>query len=105
MELNAARGVCYSISVEMEATSAQDGNLGDRAQSGRLRGGVIAFGVAIVAAVVAIEAHAPHWVLWSLFVPFFAGAFGVFQGLLKTCPGLAIAVGALCTAALVFSAQ
>jgi hypothetical protein len=74
----------------MEATSAHDGNLGDRPQSGRLRFGVIGFGVAMVLAVVAVEAHAPRWALYGLFFPFFFGAFGVFQGLLRTCPGLAI---------------
>src|SRR5437763_1780601 len=79
------------IRVQMEATPVAEGNLGDRAQSGRLRWGVIAFGVAMVSAVAAIELDAPHWVLWSLFLPFFMGAFGVIQGLLKTCPGLAMA--------------
>src|SRR5215471_10174245 len=76
--------------VPMEATPAQEGNLGDRAQSGRLRFGVIAFGVAMVGAVVALETAAPRWVLGLLFLPFFVGAFGVLQGLLKTCPGLAM---------------
>ncbi len=74
----------------MEATPVHDGNLGDRPQSGRLRGGVIGFGVAMVLAVVAMEEKAPRWMLFALFVPFFFGAFGVFQGLLRTCPGLAL---------------
>jgi hypothetical protein len=74
----------------MEATPALDGNLGDRPQSGRLRFGVIGFGVAMVLAVVAMEAKAPRWALFALFFPFFFGAFGVFQGLLRTCPGLAL---------------
>ena len=44
----------------------------------------------MVLAVVAMEEKAPRWVLFALFFPFFFGAFGVFQGLLRTCPGLAL---------------
>jgi hypothetical protein len=73
----------------MEATPAHDGNLGDRPQSGRLRMGVVGFGVALLLGVIALEMHAPRPLLALLFVPFCFGAFGVFQGLLRTCPGLA----------------
>jgi hypothetical protein len=44
----------------------------------------------MVLAVVSMEAKAPRWVIFALFFPFFFGAFGVFQGLLRTCPGLAL---------------
>lgn len=61
------------------------GNLGDKAQNTRLRLGVIGLGVALLLAVTLIGVGTSPAVRALLFVPFFVGAFGAFQGLFRTC--------------------
>jgi hypothetical protein len=57
------------------------GNLSDDHQTRRLRGGVLAFGVALVIAVAMLKLGAPTPARLLLFVPFLAACFGLFQGL------------------------
>jgi hypothetical protein len=64
-------------------------NLGDAPQNARLRLGVIAFGVGIFLAMIALELHASRLALAGLFIPFFVGANGIFMGLYRTCTPLA----------------
>jgi hypothetical protein len=61
------------------------GNLGDRAQNQRLRGSLIALLVGLSLAVVLLDSGAPALYRWLLFPPFFAAAFGAYQGLFRTC--------------------
>jgi hypothetical protein len=63
-------------------------NLQDHGQNSRLRMGIVALTVALGAAVLVVQADLPR--LWRalLFVPFFFAAFGAWQGLYRTCPGM-----------------
>jgi hypothetical protein len=61
------------------------GNLGDRAQNSRLRGSLLALLVGLSASVVLLDSGAPAAYRWLLFAPFFAAAFGAYQGLFRTC--------------------
>src|SRR5262245_16913631 len=67
------------------ACTCTRGNLGDRAQNSRLRGSLIALLVGLSFCVVLLESGAPAVYRWSLFAPFFAAAFGAYQGLFRTC--------------------
>ncbi len=67
----------------MEACSI--GNLGDKAQNNRLRMGLIGLGLALLLAVVLVQLGVPTIARVGLFVPFFFGAYGAFQGLFRTC--------------------
>lgn len=61
-------------------------NLETYGQNGRLRMGVffLAIGLAMALGLQVLEVERA-WRL-SLFIPFFMGAFGAFQGLYRTCP-------------------
>lgn len=64
-------------------------NLETYGQNGRLRMGVFFLAVGLVMALgFEVYGASRGWRL-SLFVPFFMGAFGAFQGLYRTCPTLA----------------
>lgn len=67
----------------MEACSI--GNLGDKAQNRRLRMGLIGLGFALLLAVFLVQLGVPAVARVGLFVPFFLGAYGAFQGLFRTC--------------------
>ena len=60
------------------------GNLGCGGQSRRLRNGVIAFSIVLVAAVLSLELDVGAWWRLVLFVPFMIAANLVYQGLFKT---------------------
>lgn len=82
----------YSLAVD---TSLRRGgpplsgaNLEDSGQNRRLRLGAIMLAVSLVLSVAVVQADlATPWRL-GLFVPFFFAAFGAWQGLYRTCPGL-----------------
>lgn len=73
----------------MQCSIPRGSNLGDGPQDSRLRVGAIAFAFGLVLAVILLELHAPHTLRLLLAVPFFAGATGLYQGLFRTCSGLA----------------
>lgn len=61
------------------------GNLGDKAQNTRLRMGLVGLGSALLLAVLLVQLEVPAIARVALFVPFFLGAYGAFQGLFRTC--------------------
>ena len=61
------------------------GNLGDRAQSQRLRMSLVLLSIALVLCVVLRETGVAPVYRSVLFIPFFASAFGAYQGLFRTC--------------------
>ncbi|MCA9553415.1 MAG: hypothetical protein KC933_25485 [Myxococcales bacterium] len=63
-------------------------NLKDHGQNARIRMGIVALTVALGAAVAVMEADLARPWRVVLFVPFFFAAFGAWQGLYRTCPGL-----------------
>ena len=65
-------------------------NLGRAVQTRRLRGGVIAFAIALSFALGLEHIRADRSVRMALFVPFFAAAWGIAQGLSGTDPPLAL---------------
>ena len=67
----------------MDTTRAA-GNLSDEGQNRRLRGGVIALGVALTLAVLMLKLGAPVYLRLLLVGPFFSAANGLFQGLHRT---------------------
>ena len=73
----------------MQCTVPRESNLGDGPQDRRLRWGAITFALALVLAVVMLKLGASPTVRLLLAVPFFAGATGLYQGLFRTCSGLA----------------
>jgi hypothetical protein len=73
----------------MQCSIQRESNLGDIPQDRRLRWGAIAFALGLVLAVVLLEVHAPATFRLLLALPFFVGATGLYQGLFRTCSGLA----------------
>lgn len=64
-------------------------NLETYGQNGRLRMGVFFLAIGLAMALgFEVYGASRGWRL-SLFIPFFMGAFGAFQGLYRTCPSLA----------------
>lgn len=61
------------------------GNLGDKAQNSRMRMGIVGVGVGLLSAVLLVQLGLPPAARLALFVPFFFGAFGAYQGLFRTC--------------------
>lgn len=61
------------------------GNLGANAQNRRLRGSILALFVGLVLSAVMLRSGAPAAARVVLFLPFFAAAFGAYQGLFRTC--------------------
>jgi hypothetical protein len=74
----------------MDANLTRQGNLGEEPLSERLRWGVFIFGGGIVLGAVLLELHVWRPALLGLFIPFFAGANGIFMGLYRTCTPLAV---------------
>ncbi len=74
----------------MECSNLRQCNLGDVPQDQRLRMGAIAFALGLVFAVAMLKLGAPMPIRLLLAVPFFAGAHGLYQGLFRTCCGLAM---------------
>ncbi len=73
----------------MQCSIHRESNLGDGPQDLRLRWGAIAFALGLVLAVVLLEIGAPPTLRLLLAIPFFVGATGLYQGLFRTCSGLA----------------
>jgi hypothetical protein len=67
----------------------RESNLGDAPQDRRLRVGAVAFALGLVLAVAMLELGAPPTLRLLLAIPFFVGATGLYQGLFRTCYGLA----------------
>lgn len=67
---------------------SQNGNLQMSGQNARLRWGGLMLVVALVLSVALVQADVARWWRLSLFVPFAMAAFGAWQGLFRTCPGL-----------------
>ena len=65
-------------------------NLEDHGQNTRLRMGIIALALALGAAVAVVEADLSRAWRCVLFIPFFFAAFGAWQGLYRTCPGMVL---------------
>ncbi|MEL7368024.1 MAG: hypothetical protein AAFN74_03860 [Myxococcota bacterium] len=65
-------------------------NLKTKGQNYRLRMGVIMLGVSLLATVLLVQADFHRAWRAVLFLPFFMAAFGAWQGLFRTCPGLAM---------------
>ncbi len=61
------------------------GNLGANAQNRRLRMSILALLVGLVLSTVMLRSGAPAAARLVLFIPFFAAAFGAYQGLFRTC--------------------
>jgi hypothetical protein len=61
------------------------GNLGDHGQNQRLRGSVVALAVGLGLSVWMLGAGIGAPLRLLLFLPFFAAAFGAYQGLFRTC--------------------
>ncbi|MFO7918733.1 MAG: hypothetical protein R6V13_11710 [Anaerolineae bacterium] len=59
-------------------------NIGPEGQRRRLRGGLISLALGIALVVVLFVADISRWWRLGLFLPFWPGALGVFQGLEKT---------------------
>lgn len=62
----------------------QISNIGAEGQRKKVRGGVIALTLGVAVAVVLIVADVSRWWRLGLFLPFWPGTLGVFQGLEKT---------------------
>ena len=73
----------------MECGILRESNLGDVPQDRRLRMGAVAFALGLVLAVAMLKLGASPSLRLLLTIPFFFGAFGLYQGLFRTCPGLA----------------
>ena len=65
------------------------GNLGSHAQTVRLRGGIAGLALGLILAVLLVHFGVSPLYRSLLFVPFFGGAFGAYQGLFRTCTGAA----------------
>lgn len=63
-------------------------NLEDRGQNLRLRFGALMLAVSLGLSVALVQADVGRVWRLALFVPFFFAAFGAWQGLYRTCPGL-----------------
>lgn len=61
------------------------GNLGGDAQNQRLRMSIVALSVGLFLSVVLLESGLAAAYRGILFIPFFAAAFGAYQGLYRTC--------------------
>ncbi len=59
-------------------------NIGPEGQRMRLRYGLIALGLGLVAGVVLVISGANRWWRLVLFLPFWQGGIGIFQALNKT---------------------
>jgi hypothetical protein len=59
-------------------------NIGPEGQRTRLRGGLTAFGLGIIVAVILVVSGLSRWWRLLLFLPFWQAALGVFQALHKT---------------------
>jgi len=64
--------------------AARVGNIGTAERRKRLVFGIVAFGAAVVIAVLLVVAHAPLVWRLPLFLVFYAGALGFFQARDKT---------------------
>jgi hypothetical protein len=73
----------------MVCSIARENNLGEIPQDVRLRIGASAFALGLVLAVVMLELGAPPALRLLLAFPFFVGANFLYQGLFRTCVGLA----------------
>lgn len=65
-----------------------NGNLASTGQNMRLRMGGMMLLVALGAAVALVQTDVARGWRMVLFVPFFLAAFGAWQGLYRTCPGM-----------------
>lgn len=61
------------------------GNLGANAQNRRLRMSILALLVGLILSTVMLRSGVPAAGRLVLFFPFFAAAFGAYQGLFRTC--------------------
>lgn len=73
----------------MDCGILRESNLGDVPQDRRLRMGAASVALGLVLAVAMLKLGASPALRLLLTVPFFFGAFGLYQGLFRTCPGLA----------------
>ncbi|MEP7123040.1 MAG: hypothetical protein ABJE95_19085 [Byssovorax sp.] len=73
----------------MQCSIPRESNLGDGPQDFRLRVGATAFALGLVLAVAMLKLGAPPALRLLLAVPFFLGANFLYQGLFRTCVGLA----------------
>jgi hypothetical protein len=68
----------------VETVEACSVNIGPRGRAKRLRFGLVALVVAVIAAAALLALRAPPLSRLGLFVPFFLGGMGVFQARAKT---------------------
>lgn len=73
----------------MECGIIRDSNLGEAPRDFRLRVGATSFALGLVLAVAMLKLGAPPALRLLLAVPFFLGANFLYQGLFRTCVGLA----------------
>lgn len=64
-------------------------NLEEHGQNVRLRVGAVMLAVALALTVILVQADVARGWRLTLFVPFFFATLGAWQGLYRTCPGLA----------------
>ena len=65
-------------------------NLEVGGQNVRLRMGALMLGIALLGTVALVQTDLHRAWRLALFLPFFMSAFGAWQGLFRTCPGLAM---------------